>query len=154
MENRTRAISTTILFAILDKTKVTDSNPDPPFAGIIGLLNTSVEDQSTEIGWFVVLPAFQGTHVATHAVGLMMTWCLDSPSDGGLGLRRVQYTTHPSNVASARKAEAMGFKYEALLRYERVVAKSDQWHSKMYSICWDDWVEEREKVVAKMQRTK
>ena len=153
MEKRARVIPGTIVFAILDKTKAS-SDGDAPFAGVIGLLNTDPDNSSTELGWLIILPAFQRTHVTTNAIGLLLTWCLDSPSDGGLGFRRVQYTTAPNNIASLKKAENMGFKFELVQRYQRKVAKEGDGHAVMLSMCWDEWSDERPKVQALMDRKK
>ena len=114
--------------------------------------------QSSLTSFVVVFPAFQRTHVATNAVGVLLRWCLDLPttSPPGLGLRRVQWCTHSKNLASARLAERMGFRREAQIRWQWVLPeeraydserarKEDKWperygrHTVMLSTCWDDW---------------
>lgn len=151
MEKRARAIPRTIVFAILDKTRAS-SDGDAPFAGVIGLLNTDPDNSSTELGWLIILPAFQRTHVTTNAIGLLLTWCLDSPTEGGMGFRRVQYTTHPDNIASLKKAKSMGFKFEMVQRYQRKLLKEGEGHTVVLSMCWDEWSDERPKVHALMDR--
>jgi len=147
IQTRVQASPAVLVFAVLDKTK-----PEAPLAGLIGLLNTSANNLSTELGWLITLPAFQRTHVTNNAIGLLLTWCLDSPAQGGLGLRRVQYQSNPENAASVRKAEGFGFQFEMVQRFQRVVNKPGKWDTAMYSMCWDDWQEQREKVQAMMQR--
>jgi len=140
-----------VLFAVLDRTCVSDAEDIPPLAGIIGLLNTSLTNLSTEIGFVITLPAFRRTHVTSTAVSLLLEWCLESPEKGGLGMRRVQWQTNEMNVASARAAENMGFTLEGVIRWQRVLpegkpgpmrsgeVKKPGRHTKMFSLCWDEW---------------
>ena len=158
---------TTILFAIIDKTRTDEFNVDKDggaLAGTIGLLNTSFENLSTEIGFVVIAPPFQRTHVTSNAVGLLMQYTLDLPDQGGLGLRRVCWQANIPNVASVRAAERMGFRKEGLLKWDRVFHGG--WETGkvgnnrpmprrgengerqemgrdtiMLSHCWDDWEE-------------
>jgi RimJ/RimL family protein N-acetyltransferase len=106
----------------------------------------------------MILPSFQRTHVTSNAVGLLLHYALDLPVDGGLGLRRAVWQANVFNEASVRSAERMGFKLEAVLRWDRVlpIDKDDARNKKgerngdpragcvgrdtaMLSICWDDW---------------
>jgi RimJ/RimL family protein N-acetyltransferase len=157
-----------VLFAVIDKTRSDEFNVDRDgaFAGIVGLLNSSVEHLSTEVGPIITMPPFQRTHVTTNAVGLLLQYVLDLPKDGGLGLRRVQWQANSLNAASMGLGEKMGFRTEGLLRWDRVVvggwekgkagrgmqrgtAQSDSEESAkaeemgrdtiMLGLCWDDW---------------
>jgi RimJ/RimL family protein N-acetyltransferase len=120
---RTQPDPGAVLFAIIDKTRTDSFNVDKDgaFAGSIGLEDTSVHNLSTEIGFIIILPEFQRTHVTSNAVGLLLQYTLDLPSDGGLGLRRVQWQCNDANAASVRAAERMTFRREALLRWDRVM---------------------------------
>ncbi|KAF7377416.1 hypothetical protein MSAN_00163200 [Mycena sanguinolenta] len=159
-----------ILFAVFDK-----STPDAPqLAGIIGLLDTSVANLSTEIGFVVTLPAFQRTHVTANAVGLLLHWTLDTAAEGGLGLRRVAWKANSHNARSVRAAERMGFRREGVLRWDIVLpawkteggngggiragdAKADclARDTVVLSLCWDDWeAGARQSVNEIMQRMK
>ncbi|KAG9093971.1 hypothetical protein FRC06_011292 [Ceratobasidium sp. 370] len=69
-----------------------------------------------EIGYAIVLPAYQRSFVSTHAIGLLLRYALDLPADGGLGLRRVQWQTHADNAPSIRAARRMGMKLEGIMR--------------------------------------
>ena len=123
---------------------------------------------SVKIGFLVILPPFQRTHVITIAVGLLR-YVLDLPtaSPPGLGLRRVQWQTSDQNDASIRVARRMGFKREGLLRWDRVflgdqgkVGNSEDIregdprpgtlgrHTLMFAICWDNWENGRRERVA------
>ena len=143
-----------ILFAIIDKAR------GGAMAGLIGLINTSPENLSTEIGWVIIFPAFQRTYVTTNAIGLLLRYCLDLPIPGavrpGLGFRRVQWTTHTANERSRATAVRMGFKEEGILRWARVLPEGAEGNatplrdgdpmsarpgrdSFMLSVCADDW---------------
>jgi RimJ/RimL family protein N-acetyltransferase len=58
--------------------------------------------------------------VASNAVGLLLGYVLDAPPNG-LGLRRCQWQTHASNEPSRRVAERMGFTFEGVQRFQRVI---------------------------------
>ena len=172
-----------ILYAIIDKTRSphpasTASSHMPSqadFAGIAGYLNTEPMHFKTEIGFIIVLPSFQRTHVTTNTVGLLMQYALELPSSSffpGLGLRRVQWQTNALNTKSIRAAERMGFKMEGILRWDRVLpGGKGKPHNgielrandpkpgapgrdtAMLSICWEDWENGgREKVLKLMAR--
>lgn len=106
-----RSDSTSTLFTVLDLSK-----PSHPIAGLIGLIKSSLVNQSTEIGPIVILPQFQRTHVLTHAASLLLRWLFDD-----LHLRRVQWSATHKNVASIKAGERMGLKVEAFLRWDRVL---------------------------------
>ncbi|OJA17996.1 hypothetical protein AZE42_05749 [Rhizopogon vesiculosus] len=110
-----------VLFAIIDKTKSpTAADEEGALAGIMSYIDTSSVNLSTEIGYIVILPPFQRTHVTSNAVGLLLQYALESPSQGGLGLRRVQWKCSSVNVPSSRAAERMGFTKEGVLKWHRV----------------------------------
>ncbi|KAL8946579.1 MAG: hypothetical protein Q9222_007041 [Ikaeria aurantiellina] len=165
-----------MLYAVIDKTRPTSSPtnyPDGALAGAIGYLDSSAQNISTEIGFVVTLPPFQRTHVTSNAGGLMLQYALDSPEDGGLGLRRVQWQAHDGNQASKKAAERMGFKYEGVSRWNRIfkdrvkrgkigngrgVPKGAEEgdvgrDTATYAMCWDNWEEyAREQVRRVMER--
>jgi RimJ/RimL family protein N-acetyltransferase len=154
IELRVRRDPNWILFAIIDKAR------GGAMAGLIGLIRTSPENLITEIGWIIVFPSFQRTYVTTNAIGLLLRYCLDLPVPGaersGLGFRRVQWTTHASNVRSRAVAVRMGFKEEGVLRWTGVLPEGAEGNgiplrdgdpmsprlgrdSVMLSVCADDW---------------
>lgn len=146
---------------------------------MIGLLNTSDVDQCTELGYIMVFPAFQRTHISSNAIGLLVHYCLELPAESakgelkygpGIGLRRVQWQAHADNAPSVRTAQRMGFRLEGYIRWQRVLdmhktgpavpperlalcARPGR-HSAMLSLCWDDWELEggRETVQKQMDR--
>ncbi|KAF7357044.1 N-acetyltransferase domain-containing protein [Mycena venus] len=134
-----------ILFAVINK----EQNV---FAGVIGLCNTSPHNLVTEIGPVICFPEFQRTFVNTNAIGILLRYCLNLPEEGGLGLRRVQWSTHPANTASVGAAERMGMTREGTMRWRWVLAKGKEGKevapgrgegpgrdSVMLAACWDDW---------------
>jgi RimJ/RimL family protein N-acetyltransferase len=165
------ASSEDCLYAIFDKvTAPGKENSYSNYAGIVALSATNPVNAVTEIG-VIIFPAFQRTHVATNAIGLLLLWTLDPPSAGGLGLRRVEWKTHAENAGSRRAALRMGFESEGIARWERVfprgkVALSVEAlekrngtkgelpgrHTAIFSIVWDEWDNKRPKVVALMER--
>ncbi|KAG9110662.1 hypothetical protein FRC07_008173 [Ceratobasidium sp. 392] len=139
-------------------------------AGAMGYLRADPELGSVEIGYAIVLPAYQRTFVSTHAIGLLLRYALDSPADGGLGLRRAQWQAHADNAASIRAAERMGMKLEGIMRWQRPWSADKEGvhlardgdalgpeggrHSAMLAMCWDDWEDSgREHVRKMMDRT-
>ncbi|KAF8322458.1 acyl-CoA N-acyltransferase [Clavulina sp. PMI_390] len=156
------------LFAIKDKTKVDPAHPDPhptpgdltpeTFAGVLAFMTCSVANSMGEIGCITIYRPFQRTHVLTNACGLLLHYALDPPSVGGLGLRRMQWQANTENLPSVNAAKRMGFRFEGVLRWWRVLPQNKkglvpedmeresdaEWrgpgrHEAMLSICWDDW---------------
>jgi RimJ/RimL family protein N-acetyltransferase len=126
--------------------------------GMIGYLNTDAPNLLSEIGFVVVFPAWQRTFVSTHAIGLLLSYALSAPADGGLGLRRVQWQCHNSNAPSRRAAERMGFVLEGEMRWAKVLGEGKEGNgrdfvegalpgrdSAMFSITWEDWFKDGKK---------
>ncbi|KAI0318812.1 acyl-CoA N-acyltransferase [Amylostereum chailletii] len=195
LERRVRRDPGFVAFAVLDKTRAPGGEDDKDahpgedahdesesghdhgqggrFAGVIALLNASAANLSVEIGWVLTFPAFQRTHVTSHAIGVLLRACLNLPSDPahpGLGLRRVQWTAHTHNRASVRAAERMGLTVEGVVRWAWVLEEGKEGHGRavragdvqggrpgrdsvLLSVCADDWEEGgRERVSAVMER--
>lgn len=147
-----RTDPTSVLFIIIDKTKSNyDENLRESIAGIIGLLHASPQNLSVDIGPVIILPGFQRTFVSSNAIGALLRYCLNLPSDGGIGFRRVSWTANPDNTASIRAAERMGLKQEGTLRWTWVLPLDKEGKqangrgegpgrdSVLLSVCWDDW---------------
>ncbi|KIY49605.1 acyl-CoA N-acyltransferase [Fistulina hepatica ATCC 64428] len=146
------------LFVVFDKTR-----EGTPIAGILGYLNSSTDNLLTEIGFVIILPPFHHTHVASNAVGLLMHYALDNVDDGGLGLRRLEWRANSLNHASVGLAKKMGFRLDAILRWDRVIPDRDNKlgngrdadlerrpanapghgtigrDTALLSVCWDEW---------------
>lgn len=147
-------------FAIIDKTRPpSPEDPEGELAGTISYIHTSAIHLSTEIGFIVILPPYQHTHVAKNAVGLACQYALDSVEKGGLGLARVDWRAGTTNEASSRLAERMGFQRNGIIRWHMRFVQgklkgkmgngrdlpagsdpADVWRDTvMFSISWDDW---------------
>jgi len=131
------------------------------FAGTIGLLSCSPSQSQAELGYLLILPAFQRTHVTTHACSLLLQYVLDPPSLGGLGVRRAQWKANAANERSVRAAERLGMRREAVLRWVTVLpagkegleppARESEWeegegggrgmgrHTVLLGLGWDEW---------------
>ncbi|KAG1734809.1 acyl-CoA N-acyltransferase [Suillus lakei] len=157
-----------VLFAIIDRTSPDPDHPEwgGKLAGTIALLNYSPTNLSVEIGMVCILPAFQRTHVATHAVGTLLKYCFTmsyaSQSESGLGLRRVCWHTHPDNEPSLRLAARMGLKREGTLKWTWVLPvgkvlgkmprKNDLLEGRgrdtaVLATSWEDWKDGAREVV-------
>jgi RimJ/RimL family protein N-acetyltransferase len=187
---------TAVLFAMFDKTrsdKTPESEMEKTFAGVIAYILSSPSNLSTEIGMcplpfcnisdrplirllacVTTLPSFQRTHVTSNACGLLLQYALSLPSSTqpGLGLRRVQWQTNCLNAASIDCAKRLGFKFEGIKRWDRVLPKGKDLagngggvregdskegcvgrDSALLSLCWDDWEGgERERIQKTMDR--
>ncbi|KAF8989236.1 acyl-CoA N-acyltransferase [Cyathus striatus] len=157
-----------ILFAILDKTKPNyDQDFEQSVAGLIGYIHIDPSQRALEMGPVIVLPKFQRTFVSSNAIGLMLKYALDLPSEGGLGFRRVLWCTNPFNKPSVRVAERMGFVHEGINRWTWMLPFDKKGHkvsgtergeadgrdTVMLSMCWDDWEGGmKEKVTGLMER--
>ncbi|KAF2490833.1 acyl-CoA N-acyltransferase [Lophium mytilinum] len=159
------------IYVVFDKiviSKKGESDLKDNYAGTLALTSTSPVNACTEIG-VMISPAFQRTHVATNAIGLLLLYTLDPLPAGGLGLRRVEWKTHAENAASRRAALRMGFEFEGVARWNRVFPGGEVVlpvealeerngtkgelpgrHTAIYSIVWDEWDEKRPKIVALM----
>ncbi|KAF9231115.1 acyl-CoA N-acyltransferase [Melanogaster broomeanus] len=154
-----RRDKTAVMFAVIDTTRPDTEHPEweGSLAGIFGLLQTDKINLVTEIGPAIILPAFQRTHVASHAAGLLLKHVLDiAPS--GLGFRKVKWVASPSNLPSNKLAQWMGFKLEGLIRWAFVIPRVEGYQkdgkearardagdgllgrdSNELTLCWDDW---------------
>lgn len=147
-------------FAIIDKTRPpSQEDPEGELAGTLSYIHTSPIHLSTEIGFIVILPPYQHTHVAKNAVGLACQYALDGVEKGGLGLRRLDWRASTRNEASVGLAERMGFRVNGIIPWQvrfvkgrlrgkvgngkRLPAGSDPedvWRDTvMLSIAWDEW---------------
>ncbi|KAH9989526.1 acyl-CoA N-acyltransferase [Russula vinacea] len=156
VETFMRRYPTGILFAIIDKPR------GNAFAGVIGLLNSSPVNLTTEMAWVVVFPEFRRSYVTSNAIGLLLNYCLELPSSTtpgrprGLGFRRVQWTAHSDNKPSLAAAKRMGFKEEGEVRWSWVLPEGAEGngiplrdgdpmsprpgrHNIVFSFCADDW---------------
>ncbi|KAF8074496.1 acyl-CoA N-acyltransferase [Lyophyllum atratum] len=174
VENRIHPNPACVLFAVYDKTKAQETGDvDGALAGVIGFADASADNLHAEIAFVLISPRFQRTHVTSNAIGLLLHYALDLPSEGGLGLRRVVWKASPLNAPSLKAAERMGFSKEGVLRWHWVLPEGKETggngrerragdprrdaqgrDSVVLSLCWDDWESSgRARVDAAMART-
>ncbi|KAF8317948.1 acyl-CoA N-acyltransferase [Clavulina sp. PMI_390] len=149
------------LFAIKDKTRSTSPDvqgvvTEETFAGVMTLMSGSVQAATAELGHILILPKCQRTHVLTNACGLLLQYALSRTEEGGLGLRRMQWQANEANGPSVAAAKKLGFQFEGVLRWHRVLPKEKPIgpgnnarepddgrgpgrHTALLSLCWDDW---------------
>lgn len=104
----------------------------------------------------------------------MLHYVLDA-KPSGLNMRRVQWQANSCNETSIKAAQALGFKIEGVLRWERVLPEGKKGtievdgapglnpsgegalgpgrHSVMLGLCWDDWFDgDRESLDRRLER--
>ncbi|KAH7104012.1 acyl-CoA N-acyltransferase [Auriculariales sp. MPI-PUGE-AT-0066] len=139
----------------------------PRAAGIVCLI-PDVPNKAGELG-LLVLPAWQRTFVSGNAIGVLMQHCFAPLSQGGLGLRRTEWRATTLNEGSVRLAKRLGFKQEAILRWQSVLPFDKDGehrpgmehehpgrHTVVLAVCWEDWEEGafQHALQAQMQRVK
>lgn len=156
------------LLAVIDTTRpASPEDEEGELAGIIGYVGASKEMRSVEVGALVILPAYQRSHVATNAVGLMLGHAFEE-----MGVVRAEWTCSAANGASVRLAGRMGFvevgtvEYHYRYKLGRRSGKvgngkamppgcdpDDLWRdSKLFSMTWEQWGLARERVEEAMKR--
>ncbi len=79
-------------------------------AGMIGFYR--VGDGAAEIGYWMARDA-RGRGLLTEAAQALVGWGF---ADDGMGLQRIEWRAVVGNLASARVAQRLGFRYEGMLR--------------------------------------
>ncbi|OQE87871.1 hypothetical protein PENNAL_c0018G00236 [Penicillium nalgiovense] len=157
-------------FAIIDKTRPPSAeDPEGELAGTVSFIRTSAANLCTEIGFIVILPPYQRTHVATNAVGLALRLAFESAENGGLGLRRVHWSASTMNLASSRLAQRMGFEKVGVIPWHMRFVKGkingkvgngrelppgsdpeDLWRDTLsLTLAWDRWENSAREMAAK-----
>jgi RimJ/RimL family protein N-acetyltransferase len=92
-------------------------------AGMIGLYR--VGGGSAELGYWLVR-SHRGRGLLTEAAGAVIEWGF---ADDGLAAERIEWRAVVGNVASARVARALGFRYEGTLRgaLANTLGRDDGW---------------------------
>jgi hypothetical protein len=70
----------------------------------------------------LTLPPIHRTFVTSSAIGLLLMYVLDGQPEG-LGLRRCVWQCDAANEVSKRTASRMGFRFEGVQRFHRLVPK-------------------------------
>jgi len=110
--------------------------------GWLSLMDMRPEHAAIELGHIWFGPAMQRTRAATEAMFLLLRLAMDE-----LGYRRVAWRCDALNVPSRRAAERLGFRYEGLIRADRVV-KGRRRDTMSFSILDDEWPRCRDGLLA------
>jgi RimJ/RimL family protein N-acetyltransferase len=159
-----------LMFVVIDKTRPSENGLQGTVAGQLSLMKTTASNLTTEIGFVMTLPQYQRTHVTSNAIGLLLKYALNTPTDPaapGLGMRRVDWRAHSWNKPSIATARRLGFVDEGVLRWFVLLPpgkdgddprKDDKnqgkgRHTAFLAMCWDEWeVRGRAKVEEQMRR--
>ena len=100
--------------------------------GSIGLWLSEIESGRASVGYWIV-PAARGHGLAAWALRAVVSFAF-----GELAIPRLHLFVEPWNVASARTAEAAGFRREALLRgWERI--DGEQRDAESFALLRREW---------------
>jgi N-acetyltransferase len=102
--------------------------------GSTRLLNISLPNKSTEIGWTWYSPSVWRTRVNTECKYLLLRYCFEE-----LQLNRVQFKTDVRNERSRNAILRLGALQEGIIRKERVLQDGYVRDSAMYSIIKEEW---------------
>jgi RimJ/RimL family protein N-acetyltransferase len=150
------------MFVVIDKTRPAKAQVEDDLklkgqiAGQLALMRTIPINLTAEVGFIVTLPEYQRTHVTSNAIGLLLKYALNLPTDPvapGLGFRRVDWRTHSWNTPSVTTARRLGFVDEGILRWfvtlppgregnEPREGQDNQRkgrHTAFLAMCWDVW---------------
>ena len=98
---------------------------DGELIGMIGLhdIAGNVDGGQAEIGFWVTRDA-RGERYVTEAAGAVIDWGFAE-----LGLARIEWRAAAGNIASARTARSLGFRYEGVLRHGHATprGRADAW---------------------------
>jgi RimJ/RimL family protein N-acetyltransferase len=166
-----RANPNCLTFIVVDKRGPPEAGLKGAIAGQMMYLRSDFANLTTEIGFIIILPAYQRTHVTSNAVGVLLEYALNRPDNTatpGIGMRRVEWRTHHANAASAATARRMGFVEEGVLKWQVVLAEGKEGdepskqdpqnarkgrHTRLLAMTWDEWeIRGREHVEKQMQR--
>lgn len=96
--------------------------------GLVSLRTAEQDPGLAAVGYWL-LPEARGRGAATVAVRLVARWAF-----GELGVRRLELTTVPENVASQRVAERAGFTREGVLRGLIALKSGDRQDAVLFSL--------------------
>lgn len=162
--------------AIIDKTSPPSAaDPDGALAGLAGCTQASTQHQTVCIGYVIIVPQFRRSGIFSHVFALLLRYFLDTPAEGGLGLRRVEAITSKENRACAHAMQRLGLRFEGERRWHVIYADADRRRKRgngrvvpeygkssdpgrdtlNFAMCWDDWRDGgRETVKARMEARK
>jgi RimJ/RimL family protein N-acetyltransferase len=118
-----------LMFATVDKSS-------GRVIGTTSFLNIDMPNRRLEIGATWITPAGQRSPANTEAKLVQLTHCFED-----LGCLRVEFKTDARNERSRGALEALGAKFEGILRKHMVVQGGAARDSAYYSVIDDEWSE-------------
>lgn len=106
------------------------------YAGSTSFLNISNEDNRLEIGATWYGRAFQRTGLNRNCKFLLLEYAFDR-----LGALRVEFRSDERNIPSRRAIEAIGGKFEGILRSHMLMSDGFRRNTVCYSILFQEWLQ-------------
>ncbi len=101
--------------------------------GVLCLIDSDLENKTTEIGGIVFSPKLQKTTMATEAVFLLIKNVFED-----LEFRRIQWKCNNDNESSKKSAYRFGFVFEGVLR-QHMITKGKNRDTAFFSILDSEW---------------
>lgn len=102
--------------------------------GSTRLFRVNGVDRALEIGHTFISPAFQRSHVNSHAKYLLLEYVFET-----LDFTRVEICTHEKNLQSRHAIARIGGKFEGILRKNRRAEDGSYRNTALFSIINDEW---------------
>lgn len=102
--------------------------------GSTRLFRLNQQDRCVEIGHTFISPAWQRSHVNTHAKYLLLEYVFET-----LGFTRVEIATHENNLQSRHAIARIGGQFEGILRKNRRAENGSYRNTALFSIIDDEW---------------
>ena len=102
--------------------------------GSTRLFRVNEVDRALEIGHTFISPAFQRSHVNSHAKYLLLEYVFET-----LDFTRVEICTHENNFQSRNAIARIGGKFEGILRKNRRAEDGSYRNTALFSIINDEW---------------
>jgi RimJ/RimL family protein N-acetyltransferase len=111
------------------------------YAGSTSFGNLSNADKRVEIGWTWIGKPFQKTGLNRNCKHLLMNYVFET-----LGFERLELRTDERNAQSRKAIEAIGGKFEGILRSHMIMTDGFRRSTVCYSILKNEWPVVKEKL--------
>ena len=108
-------------------------------------LEIRLEHRRVEIGWTWLAGSTWGTGLNVEAKLLLLGRAFSA------GCRRVEFKTHAENARSRGALEALGARFEGVLRRHMLLPDGSSRDSAYYSVIEEEWPELRERQAARLE---
>ena len=116
-----------LAFVIIDK-------ESQQLVGSTRLFRLNKKDLSLELGYTFITPKFQRTYVNSNAKFLLLEYVFEQ-----LKLTRVEFCAHEDNGKSRTAIQALGAKFEGILRKNRRLPDGSYRNTALFSILNNEW---------------